>query len=129
MTVREDNIIYSLQLGACMNDSNDVLTDVELARQFPANFLWGAATAAYQIEGATREDERGPSIWDEFSATPGKVFNGDTGDIAIDHYHSMPEDVRLMKRLGLDAYRFSIAWPRVLPDGRGKANEKGLDFY
>jgi beta-glucosidase len=112
-----------------MNDSKDVLTDVELARRFPADFLWGAATAAYQIEGATREDERGLSIWDEFSATPGKVLGGDTGDIAIDHYHSMPEDVRLMKQLGLDAYRFSIAWPRVLPEGRGKVNEKGLDFY
>lgn len=112
-----------------MNDSNDVLTDVELARRFPAHFLWGAATASYQIEGATREDDRGLSIWDEFSATPGKVLGGDTGDIAIDHYHHMPEDVRLMKRLGLDAYRFSIAWPRVLPEGRGRVNEKGLDFY
>ncbi len=112
-----------------MDDANNALTDVELARQFPANFIWGAATAAYQIEGAAREDERGLSIWDAFSATPGKVAGGDTGDVATNHYHRMPEDVKLMKQLGLDAYRFSIAWPRILPDGRGRVNEKGLDFY
>src|SRR5689334_3682817 len=112
-----------------MSTIQKTLTDVELARQFPATFLWGAATASYQIEGATREDGRSLSVWDEFAATPGKVAGGDTGDIALDHYHLMPEDVKLMKQIGLDAYRFSIAWPRILPDGRGKVNEKGLDFY
>jgi beta-glucosidase len=112
-----------------MDDAKIALTDVELARQFPSDFVWGTATASYQIEGATREDERGLSIWDAFSATPGKVAGGDTGDIAANHYHSMPDDVKLMKQLGLDAYRFSIAWPRILPDGRGRVNEKGLDFY
>ncbi|MBN9390420.1 MAG: beta-glucosidase [Chloroflexi bacterium] len=97
--------------------------------QFPANFIWGSATAAYQIEGAVNEDGRKPSIWDTFSRTPGKVLNGDTGDIACDHYHRYRSDVALMKQLNLGAYRFSIAWPRILPDGRGAINEKGLDFY
>jgi beta-glucosidase len=96
---------------------------------FPHDFAWGAATAAYQIEGATREDGRGESIWDRFSHTPGNVANGDTGDQACDHYHRWPEDLDLMAELGLRAYRFSVAWPRVQPDGRGPANRKGLDFY
>ena len=96
---------------------------------FPPTFLIGSATASYQIEGATQEDGRGPSIWDTFSRTPGKVVNGDTGDVADDHYHRMDEDLDLMKRLGLEAYRFSIAWPRVQPTGSGAANEKGLAFY
>jgi len=96
---------------------------------FPADFLIGSATASYQIEGATEEDGRGPSIWDTFSRTPGKVVNGDTGDIADDHYHRLDDDLDLMKRLGLEAYRFSIAWPRVQPTGSGAANEKGLAFY
>ncbi len=99
------------------------------ARTFPDGFLWGAATASYQIEGAHDEDGRSPSIWDTFSRTPGKVANGDTGDVACDHYHRMPQDVALMKDLGLDAYRFSVAWPRVIPDGTGAVNPKGLDFY
>ncbi|MFF2011188.1 GH1 family beta-glucosidase [Streptomyces sp. NPDC058195] len=97
--------------------------------QFPPGFVWGAATAAYQIEGAAAEDGRTPSIWDTFSHTPGKVRNGDTGDIAADHYHHYRDDVALMKRLGLTAYRFSISWPRVQPTGRGPAVERGLDFY
>src|SRR5437660_8906652 len=97
--------------------------------QFPENFLWGVATASYQIEGATREDGRGESIWDRFCATPGKVQNNDTGDVACDHYHRYREDVRLMQELGLNAYRFSIAWPRILPHGRGQVNAAGLDFY
>ena len=92
-------------------------------------FLWGAATAAYQIEGAANEDGRGQSIWDVFSHSPGRTFNGDTGDVACDHYHRYHEDVELMKWLGLDAYRFSISWPRVLPDGIGRVNSKGLGFY
>jgi beta-glucosidase len=96
---------------------------------FPDGFLWGAATASYQIEGAWNEDGKGPSIWDEFSHTPGKVAAGDTGDVACDHYHRYRDDVALMKSLNLGAYRFSISWPRVLPEGEGKPNEAGLDFY
>jgi beta-glucosidase len=97
--------------------------------RFPDNFVWGAATAAYQIEGAAGEDGRGLSIWDTFSRSPGNVRNGDTGDTASDHYHRWRDDVTLMRRLGLKAYRFSIAWPRVQPNGRGAPNERGLDFY
>ncbi|TFV99365.1 GH1 family beta-glucosidase [Orlajensenia leifsoniae] len=96
---------------------------------FPADFLFGSATASYQIEGAATEDGRGPSIWDTFSHTPGKVWNGDTGDVADDHYHRLDEDLDLMKSLGLEAYRFSIAWPRIQPTGRSEANEAGLAFY
>ncbi|MCI3930850.1 GH1 family beta-glucosidase [Streptomyces sp. AN091965] len=97
--------------------------------RFPPGFLWGAATAAYQIEGAVREDGRTPSIWDTFSHTPGKVLGGDTGDVACDHYHRWREDVRLLADLGLKAYRFSVSWPRVQPTGRGPAVQRGLDFY
>ena len=97
--------------------------------QFPPNFTWGTATAAYQIEGATREDGRKDSIWDVFARTPGKVANGENGDIADDHYHRWKEDVALMKSLGYKAYRFSLSWPRVLPDGKGKVNQAGIDFY
>ncbi|MZF54330.1 beta-glucosidase [Streptomyces sp. SID5594] len=96
---------------------------------FPADFTWGVATAAYQIEGAVTEDGRSPSIWDTFSHTPGKVDNGDTGDTACDHYHRVPEDIGLIKQVGADAYRFSIAWPRVVPGGDGPVNKAGLDFY
>src|SRR6266581_3056892 len=98
------------------------LTDAELAAAFPADFLWGSATAAYQIEGAAHEDGRGLSIWDHFATTPGKVYKGHTGDVAADHYHKMPEDVALIARLGLGAYRFSISWPRVQPSGSGAVN-------
>jgi beta-glucosidase len=97
--------------------------------QFPEAFLWGAATAAYQIEGAVREDGRGESIWDRFCVTPGKVFNNESGAVACDHYHRYQEDIQLMRELGLQAYRFSIAWPRILPTGRGRVNHAGLDFY
>ncbi|MCX2182779.1 beta-glucosidase [Streptomyces sp. SKN60] len=97
--------------------------------RFPPGFRWGTATAAYQIEGAAREDGRTPSIWDTFSRTPGRVRNGDTGDIAADHYHRTAEDIALLRRLGVTDYRFSIAWPRVQPTGRGPAVQKGLDFY
>ncbi|MFE7773054.1 GH1 family beta-glucosidase [Streptomyces sp. NPDC057445] len=96
---------------------------------FPPRFLWGTATAAYQIEGAVREGGRTPSIWDTFSHTPGRVENGDTGDIAVDHLHRRAEDVRLMAGLGVNAYRFSVSWPRVQPTGRGPAVQRGLDFY
>ncbi len=96
---------------------------------FPDQFLWGAATAAYQIEGAWDADGKGESIWDRFSHTPGKVQDGDTGDIACNHYDRWQEDIALMVELGLQAYRFSFSWPRVLPAGRGRVNQPGLDFY
>jgi beta-glucosidase len=98
-------------------------------RTFPDDFVWGVATASYQIEGAVAEDGRGPSIWDTYSHTPGKVANGDTGDVADDHYHRVEQDVALMGELGLGAYRFSIAWPRIQPTGTGDPNPAGLAFY
>src|ERR687890_655258 len=105
-------------------------TDLEptapAAAPFPAGFVWGAATAAYQIEGAVAEDGRGESIWDRFSQTPGRTANGETGDVACDHYHRWAEDLDLLAELGVGAYRFSIGWPRVLPSGRGPANRAGL---
>jgi len=96
---------------------------------FPDGFLWGAATSAYQIEGAWDEDGKGESIWDRFAHRRYNVANGDTGDAACDHYHRMPQDVALMRELGLKTYRFSMSWARVLPQGRGPVNPKGLDFY
>jgi beta-glucosidase len=98
-------------------------------RSFPADFLWGTATAAYQIEGAVKEDGRGPSIWDTFSHTPGKVVGNATGDVADEHYHRYREDIALMRALGAKIYRFSIAWPRVFPNGSGSPNPRGLAFY
>ena len=97
--------------------------------QFPAGFVWGAATAAYQVEGAVTEGGRGPSIWDTFSHTPGAIADGTTGDVAADHYHRYAEDVALMAEIGLRAYRFSVAWPRIVPTGSGEVNQKGIDFY
>ncbi|MCT2591180.1 beta-glucosidase [Streptomyces sp. N2-109] len=97
--------------------------------RFPTNFLWGTSTAAYQVEGAAREDGRTPSIWDTFSHTPGKTAGGDTGDIACDHYHRFRDDVALMSELGMSGYRFSVSWSRVQPTGRGPAVQRGLDFY
>jgi len=96
---------------------------------FPEDFMWGAATAAYQIEGAVREDGRGASIWDTFSRGAGNIADGDTGDVACDHYHRWCQDIRLMRGLNLAAYRFSVAWSRIFPQGRGRVNHKGLDFY
>jgi beta-glucosidase len=96
---------------------------------FPENFLWGAATASYQIEGAWNKHGKGESIWDRFTHTPGKILNGDTGDMADDHYRLWKKDIGLMKKIGLQAYRFSISWTRILPAGRGRVNQKGLDFY
>jgi beta-glucosidase len=96
---------------------------------FPEDFLWGAATASYQIEGAVDSGDRQPSVWDTFSATPGRVLNGDTGAVACDHYHLYDQDVQLMAELGIKHYRFSIAWPRIIPNGRGVVNEQGVDFY
>jgi beta-glucosidase len=100
-----------------------------LAARFPADFAWGAATAAYQIEGSVRADGRAPSIWDTFSHAPGRVIGGDTGDVACNHYRRWRDDLELMAELGLRAYRFSVAWPRVQPIGHGPANPRGLDFY
>src|SRR5882757_6131495 len=97
--------------------------------EFPPEFVFGSATASYQIEGAVHEDGRGKSIWDTFSHTPGKTVNGDTGDVADDHYHRLDSDLDVMKQLGLQSYRFSIAWPRIQADGSGKPNDKGLAFY
>ena len=97
--------------------------------EFPADFVWGAATAAYQIEGAPHADGRGPSIWDTFAHEPGRIENGDTGDVAADHYRLFRSDVALMSALGLPAYRFSVAWPRIQPTGKGPANAAGLDHY
>ncbi|MDI6768243.1 MAG: family 1 glycosylhydrolase [Anaerolineales bacterium] len=96
---------------------------------FPKNFVWGVAASAYQIEGAWNEDGKGQSIWDTFSHTPGKIANGETGDVSIDHYHRYKDDVARMAELGIPTYRFSVAWPRILPEGSGKVNAKGLAFY
>jgi beta-glucosidase len=111
-----------------VTDRERTFVSIDLAA-LPHDFLWGTATAAYQIEGAVAEDGRSPSIWDTFSHTPGKVAGGDTGDVACDHYHRWREDIDLMRRLGTNAYRLSIAWPRVMPGGHGPVNPKGLDFY
>jgi beta-glucosidase len=99
------------------------------AAAFPEGFSWGVATSAYQIEGAVKEDGRGASIWDTYAHTPGKIANGDNADVANDHYHRYKDDVRLMQDMGVRTYRFSVAWPRIFPDGTGQPNAKGLDFY
>ena len=104
-------------------------TPVAADREFPKGFFWGTATSAYQIEGAWNEDGKGPSIWDAYAHTPGRIKNNDTGDDAIDHYHRYKEDVALMKAIGANAYRFSISWPRIFPEGTGTPNAKGLEFY
>jgi len=120
-------------LSSCGSPSQDRKASAapsgEKAPQFPRGFRWGVATAAYQIEGAPDADGKGKSIWDTYSHIPGKMENGDTGDVAIDHYNRYKEDVRAMKDLGATAYRFSISWPRVFPNGTGQPNPKGLDFY
>lgn len=97
--------------------------------EFPQDFIWGTATASYQIEGAIREEGRQPSVWDTFSATPGRVLNGDTGEVACDHFHRYQDDIKLMASQGIKHYRFSLAWPRIIPEGRGTVNELGVDFY
>ncbi|MGA3353710.1 MAG: GH1 family beta-glucosidase [Acidimicrobiales bacterium] len=108
--------------------TNDLASAVT-GRRFPDGFLWGVASAAYQVEGAVNEGGRGPSVWDTFSHTPGKVFHGDTGDNACDGYHRLETDLELLSELGVGAYRFSIAWPRVQPTGSGAVNKEGLDYY
>lgn len=110
---------------------NKIATMHESAKKldFPKDFLWGVSTSAYQIEGALHDDGRGPSIWDTFCSESGRIADGDTAETACDHYHRYPEDVALMATLGVDTYRFSIAWSRIQPSGRGAANPKGMDFY
>src|SRR5262249_10097262 len=98
-------------------------------REYPKGFFWGVGTSAYQIEGAWKADGKGPSIWDTYVHTPGHIKNNDTGDVANDHYHRYKEDVALMKGIGVNAYRFSVAWPRIFPQGTGTPNAKGVDFY
>jgi beta-glucosidase len=109
--------------------SRENVSQPSAARPFPTGFFSGTATSSYQIEGAWNEDGKGPSIWDTFAHTPGKIANGDNGDVANDHYHRYKEDVKLMKDLGATAYRFSISWPRIFPEGVGRSNAKGVDFY
>jgi beta-glucosidase len=96
---------------------------------FRKDFVWGVAAASYQVEGATRDDGRGLSVWDMLCRKPGAIWNGQTGDVACDHYHRYKEDVAIMKQIGVQAYRLSVAWPRVIPNGTGAVNAKGLDFY
>jgi beta-glucosidase len=98
-------------------------------KKFPSHFLWGTATSSFQIEGAAKEDGKGESIWDRYSHTPGRVLNDDNGDVACDHYHLWEEDLRLVKQSGSNTYRFSLSWPRIMPEGTGRVNQKGLDFY
>jgi beta-glucosidase len=107
----------------------DAQTPATTARSFPHDFLWGSATASYQVEGAVNEGGRGPTVWDTFSHTPGKTFQGDSGDVADDFYHRYREDIALMKNMGLKAFRFSVAWSRIFPSGTGAPNQQGLDFY
>ena len=116
--------LMSTRRGSAANLEADAL-----ARRFPPGFAWGAATAAYQVEGSTDVDGRRPSIWDTFSHTPGRTRNGETGDVACDHYRRWRDDVDLTAELGLGAYRFSVAWPRIQPEADGRVNEAGLDFY
>src|SRR3954464_11851245 len=115
--------------GRAQSDADSGARNRTASSGFPNGFLWGTATSAYQIEGAVSEDGRGPSIWDRFTRTPGTISDNSNGDTATDHYHLYKEDIQLMKALGAKAYRFSIAWPRVFPEGTGTPNPKGLDFY
>src|SRR5215471_6591069 len=115
--------------GAATSTSDQASSQQSNTRAFPKGFFWAVATSSYQVEGAWNEDGKGKSIWDTYTHTPGHIKNNDTGDVANDHYHRYKEDVALMKDIGANAYRFSIAWPRIFPEGAGKPNSKGLDFY
>ncbi|WP_010186227.1 GH1 family beta-glucosidase [Sphingomonas sp. PAMC 26605] len=126
---RRDMIRNGLTLGAGLAAGPQRLLAAPVDLSFPPDFVWGCATASYQIEGAVRADGRGPTNWDVFSHTPGRVANNDTGDVACDSYHRYAEDIALLKALGVKAYRMSIAWSRIFPDGRGKSNPKGVDYY
>src|SRR5262245_44364617 len=108
--------------------SKQTLGAFQSSREFPKGFFWGVGASSYQIEGAWNEDGKGPSIWDTYAHTSGNIKNNDTGDVANDHYHRYKEDVAMMKSFGANAYRFSVAWPRIFPEGAGKPNPKGLDF-
>ena len=112
-----------------MTDHPTIVPPIELAQRLPASLRLGTATSSYQIEGAAREDGRGPSIWDTFCDRPGTINDGSSGAVACDHYHRWADDVALMHELGMESYRFSIAWPRIQPDGRGRIEERGLAFY
>ena len=128
-TLIKNSLLGSGFLAAPKPIRNLFLKNEFTKADFGGNFKWGVATAAYQIEGAVQEDGRGPSIWDTFSHTKKKTHNGDTGDVACDFYHRYPEDIRLIQHLNFDVFRFSLAWPRIIPEGYGKVNPKGLDFY
>lgn len=125
--------LSTIKLSGCQNEKSEIdekiISRVENPGRFPDNFVWGTATAAYQVEGAVKEDGRGVSIWDTYSKVPGNIKNNDNGDVACDMYHRYKGDVQLMKSIHSNAYRFSISWPRVLPNGTGTPNPKGLDFY
>ena len=112
-----------------MTDHPTIVPPIELAQRLPASLRLGTATSSYQIEGAAREDGRGPSIWDTFCDRPGTIDDGSSGAVACDHYHRWADDVALMHELGMESYRFSIAWPRIQPEGRGRTEERGLAFY
>jgi beta-glucosidase len=121
--------IFGFAVTAATGKSAPLSSAQNLPVAFPKDFLWGAVSASYQVEGAWKEDGKGESIWDHFSHTPGKIKNGDVGDVACDYYHRYSEDLQSLRDLGLNSYRFSIAWPRVQPSGSGKANSRGLEFY
>ncbi len=116
-------------VGLAQRTNGETTRNMHTERQFPTGFLWGSATASYQVEGAIKEGGRGVSIWDTFAHTPGKTHDGDTGDVADDYFHRYKQDIHLMKELGLKTCRFSVAWPRIFPNGTGKPNQQGLDFY
>jgi len=122
-------VLGSASAAAFVSAHSTAATAAPVELRFPKDFRWGCATAAYQIEGAVKEDGRGPTNWDVFSYTPGKVFGGDTGDVATDSYHRYAEDTQLLKNLGVSTYRMSLAWSRIFPEGRGKPNQKGVDHY
>src|SRR5215472_10022607 len=115
--------------GGATSTSDQTSSQPSNTRTFPKGFYWGVGTSSYQIEGAWNEDGKGLSIWDTYTHKPGNIKNNDTGDVANDHYHRYKEDVGLMKSIGASAYRFSISWPRIFPNGTGQPNAKGLDFY